>query len=170
MIEYKTDAFGFDVAINSDFKKFNKLARIAEETVHDWYNKLSYDFGLIKRDMSVRFSKHSNTTPNGLEFSGLTLSFYETYDENTFPTGFILYINVAILTIETERILNQTIPHEVCHMINCIIYPEITSREEEYHGKAWQELMRYCKLEPYPYFDTNDEYIAQFELIKDLIS
>lgn len=54
-------------------------------------------------------------------------------------------LNLDLLLNETTRdeILNETIPHEVAHIVQRQIWPNSKS-----HGKEWKRLMWYLGLEP----------------------
>ena len=43
----------------------------------------------------------------------------------------------------TDHFINQTVPHEVCHLVQTLRYPE-----KRVHGRNWQALMCKVGLDP----------------------
>ncbi len=57
--------------------------------------------------------------------------------------GHTIRLNIDLLYTNTEQMLNQTVPHEVCHIAQHQLYPHSKS-----HGREWQHLMRLLGLTP----------------------
>jgi SprT protein len=53
-------------------------------------------------------------------------------------------VNMALLSANKETYLNQTIPHELCHCIDDILYGSKTLP----HGRTWKYIMRTMGIAP----------------------
>ena len=47
---------------------------------------------------------------------------------------------------ETQR--NQTVIHEVCHIVKAYKYPQLNPGRRNPHGREWKHLMRLCGITP----------------------
>jgi len=61
-------------------------------------------------------------------------------------------LNTIELAIESlneypERMFNEVIGHELCHLLVPILYDGIGYKKDELHGKEWQELMTTMKFD-----------------------
>lgn len=65
------------------------------------------------------------------------------YNENT------IKINLAYLREHTEHVVNITVPHEVCHLVAGIVYPQM----RQHHGWEWKACMVIVGLRPDTYHD-----------------
>jgi predicted SprT family Zn-dependent metalloprotease len=51
-------------------------------------------------------------------------------------------IELASLAKNTERMFDEVIGHELCHLMVPMIYKGVGYKDEELHGKEWQEIMK----------------------------
>lgn len=105
-----------------------------------WQNELVTDFGLEPVPFSVHFfvGKYHSKDVHGV-----------CQPQGRGKVERICYLfNLGSLYVETDFLLNQTAPHEVCHGIEYMIYPEKLREVYDGHGDGWKSLMEYLGLPP----------------------
>lgn len=117
------------ILTSDELKEFGHVPQSKRSEI---YAKIDETFSFFEKQFDMRFRR-----PVVLfDLKGHTAG-YANYRDNT------IRLNTDLVATHYDQILNQIVPHEVCHLICHAIDPKAKS-----HGWKWQTLMQALGLKP----------------------